>query len=243
MNAIAKIRESSAPTLLEDSSERQPSVASSPSDRISVDTEFTTGETIAAAEATSTTGGSHLSADTEAPKVQRPLWPLVVAIAVVLILIGALAVVLIGRNGQRQDIAPPPPVAQHQAHLAPQAQPDDPSNTSDGSTASATVEISIAVQPETATISIDGTKVDDNPFVGQFMIDRNQHTIRAEARGHETKTWTISFTEDRELSAKLSQKSSTKTKRPVKQKRRSDDDPWAGESKSRGPAKEDPWAD
>jgi eukaryotic-like serine/threonine-protein kinase len=105
------------------------------------------------------------------------------------------------------------------------------------------VEICVSVQPKTATIFIDGTKVSGNPYSGQFPLDGSTHSIRAEARGYGTKTWTIAYNENHELSGELPRKRSPATKRPARPSPRGNNDPWGGESASSGPVKEDPWGD
>ena len=97
--------------------------------------------------------------------------------------LAALGTVLLGLAAYlffaRTEAAPPPPAAP------------------------ATVAVSIAASPTTATLTLDGERLPANPFNGRFPRDEKQHSLLVEAGGHVSQTLQLPFNENRSVSVNL----------------------------------------
>jgi len=69
--------------------------------------------------------------------------------------------------------------------------------------ASATVALSIAASPSTATLTLDGERLPANPFNGRFPRDEKSHSLLVEAAGHISQTLQIPLTENGSVAVTL----------------------------------------
>ena len=69
--------------------------------------------------------------------------------------------------------------------------------------APATVEVSIAASPTTATLTLDGARLPGNPSNGRFPSDAKQHSLLVEAAGYVSQTLHLQLNENRSVAVTL----------------------------------------
>jgi eukaryotic-like serine/threonine-protein kinase len=96
--------------------------------------------------------------------------------------------------------SPPAPAAPNPA-AATAPQPEQP----------ATIEVRIRATPRDAKLLLDGRELDDNPFLGSFAKDGQDHILRIEAPGYETETRRLTFDRDVIIELGLQKKTAGRT--------------------------------
>jgi serine/threonine-protein kinase len=137
---------------------------------------------------------SGISSATDAPIVaglkaspsSRRMW-LVAAVAV--LAVGGAALAL------NKDDAPAP-AAEPQASAPTQA-------PSEASASEQTVRVHLSIAPSDAVVTLDGRRLDGNPFDARLPRDDRAHTLTIEAEGHETESRTIGLANDVDLRIEL----------------------------------------
>jgi eukaryotic-like serine/threonine-protein kinase len=69
--------------------------------------------------------------------------------------------------------------------------------------AMATVEVSIAASPTTATLTLDGERLPGNPSNGRFPRDAKQHSLLIEAEGYVSQTLSLQLNDNRSVAVTL----------------------------------------
>ncbi|HZO14070.1 MAG TPA: serine/threonine-protein kinase, partial [Polyangiaceae bacterium] len=118
----------------------------------------------------------------------RRLW---FAAAAAVVVVGAVALAFNKDDAQPQT--PVQPSAPVQASAAPE--PSSPNEE--------TVRVRVSVTPSDAIVTLDGKRLDGNPFDARMQRDDRTHTLTVEAPGHKTESHTISLARDVELDIEL----------------------------------------